>query len=56
VARRIVVKGVRKRQISTDDLAYAYYLMGKQAVRERRAREAREKAERARRRRRGESQ
>jgi len=48
MARRIVVKGVRKREISTDDLAYAYYLMGKQAVRERREREAKEKANRRR--------
>jgi hypothetical protein len=54
-ARRIVVKGVRKREISADDLAYALYLMGKQLVREKREKEAAEKAKReqARRRREG---
>jgi hypothetical protein len=44
MTRRIEVKGVRRRQISTDDLAYAYFLMGKQLVRERREREAKAKA------------
>jgi hypothetical protein len=50
-----VVKGVRKREISADDLAFAYILMGKQIVREKREKEAAEKAKReqARRRREG---
>ncbi len=42
-ARRIVVKGVRKRAVSTDDLAYAYFLMGKELVQEKRERKAAEK-------------
>jgi hypothetical protein len=44
MARRIQIKTVRKRTINTNDLAYAYFLMGKQLVRERREREAREKS------------
>ena len=44
MARRIQIKTVRKRQINADDLAYAYFLMGKQLVRERREREAKTKA------------
>ncbi len=53
MTKRIVVKGVRKREISTDDLAYAYYLMGKQLVREKREKEAAEKAKREQARRKG---
>jgi len=41
-----VVRGVRKREISTDDLAFAYYLMGKELVREKREKDAAEKAKR----------
>jgi hypothetical protein len=41
-----VVKGVRKRQLSSQDLAFAYFLLAKQAVRDRRAREAADKAKR----------
>ena len=47
--KRIKVKGVRKRELSTEDLAYIYYLMGKSALRERRERAARAKAKRRRR-------
>lgn len=45
-SKRIKVKGVKKREVSTDDLAYIYYLMGKAALRERREREAQAKAKR----------
>jgi hypothetical protein len=41
-----VVKGVRKREMSTDDLAFAYYLMGKELVRKKREKDAAEKAKR----------
>jgi len=44
--RRIRVKGVKKREISTDELAYLYFLMGKAALRKRRAQAADEKAKR----------
>lgn len=44
--RRTHVKGVKKRELSADDLSYIYYLLGKQALREKREREAKEKAER----------
>jgi hypothetical protein len=47
-SRRIKVKGVRKRELSTEDLAYIYYLLGKSVVRERREREARARAKRRR--------
>ena len=47
-ARKIVVKGVRKREINTDDLAFAYYCMGKEIVRQKRQRETAEKAQRER--------
>jgi hypothetical protein len=43
-ARRIVVKGVRRRELSTDDIAFAYFLLGKQLVREKREKAAAEKA------------
>ncbi|HEY7829179.1 MAG TPA: hypothetical protein VIC06_01285 [Solirubrobacteraceae bacterium] len=46
--RRIKVKGVKKRELSmsTEELSYLYYLMGKSELRARREREAREKAKR----------
>lgn len=43
---RIKVKGVKKREISTEELGYLYHLMGKAALRARREREARERAKR----------
>lgn len=46
MAHRIEIKTVRKRTINSSDLAYAYFLMGKQLVRERREREAKEKSKR----------
>jgi hypothetical protein len=44
--RRIKVRGVRKREISTEELALVYWLHAKRTVRERREREAQEKAKR----------
>jgi hypothetical protein len=46
MARRIQIKGVRRREIDTDLLAYVYFQQGKRLVQERRAREAKEKAKR----------
>jgi hypothetical protein len=43
---RIQVKGVKKKDVSVDDIAYLYYLMGKSAVRAKREREAQEKKKR----------
>jgi hypothetical protein len=43
---RISVKGVRRREISSEDLAYIYFLMGKAALRAKRDRAAQEKAKR----------
>jgi hypothetical protein len=46
MARRIQIKGVRRREIDTDLLAYVYFQQGKRLVQERREREAREKVKR----------
>ena len=43
-SQRITVKGVRRREISSEDLAYIYFLMGKAALRAKRERDAEEKA------------
>jgi hypothetical protein len=50
MARRIRVKGVRRSEIDTEQLALVYWLQAKRVVRERREREAKEKAKRQRRR------
>lgn len=42
--RRIKVTGVKRHELSTEDLAYIYYLMGKASLREKRERAAKEKA------------
>ncbi len=44
--RRIQVKGVRKDEIDTEQLALVYWLQAKRILRERRQREAQEKAKR----------
>ena len=41
--RRIKVRGIRREQIDTDKLAFAYWLMAKRAVEEKRKREAEDK-------------
>jgi hypothetical protein len=46
MARRIVVKGVKKETISSEDLAMIYWLQAKRVLREKREREAQEKAKR----------
>jgi hypothetical protein len=46
MARRIKVKGVRKSEIDTEQLALIYWLQAKRVLRERREREAEEKAKR----------
>jgi hypothetical protein len=46
MARRIRVKGIRKREIDTEQLALVYWLQAKRVLRERREREAQEKAKR----------
>jgi hypothetical protein len=46
MARRIQIKGIRRREIDADLLAYVYFQQGKRLVLERREREAREKAKR----------
>ena len=46
MARRIRVKGIRKREIDTEQLALVYWLQAKRILRERREREAQEKAKR----------
>jgi hypothetical protein len=46
--RRIRVKGVRKSEIDTEQLALVYWLQAKRILREKREREAREKAKRQR--------
>jgi hypothetical protein len=46
MARRIKVKGVRKREIDTEQLALVYWLQAKRILREKREREAKEKAKR----------
>jgi hypothetical protein len=46
MARRIRVKGVRKSEIDTEQLALVYWLQAKRVLREKREREAQEKAKR----------
>jgi hypothetical protein len=46
MTRRIKIKGVRKSEISAEDLALAYWLIAKRQLREKREREAKEKAKR----------
>ena len=46
MARRIQIKGVRRREIDADLMGYVYFLAGKRLVQERREREAQEKAKR----------
>ena len=45
-SRRIKVKGVRRDEIDTEQLALIYWLQAKRVLRERREREAQEKAKR----------
>ena len=47
MSKRIIVKSVPKREVSSQDLAFVYWLQTKRRLRERREQEAREKAERA---------
>jgi hypothetical protein len=47
--RRIRVKGVRREEIDTEQLALIYWLQAKRVLRERRKREAEAKAKRKRR-------
>lgn len=47
MARRIHIKGVRRKEIDTSLLAYVYFLEGKRLVLQRREREAQAKAKRA---------
>lgn len=42
--RRITVKGVRRRELSTEDLAFIYYQLGKSELRRKREIKKREKA------------
>jgi hypothetical protein len=44
MARRIKVKGVRRSEIDTEQLALVYWLQAKRILREKREREAKEKA------------
>jgi|GEM_PF-6038937 hypothetical protein len=44
--RRIKVKGVRRDEIDTEQLALIYWLQAKRVLRERREREAKEKTKR----------
>jgi hypothetical protein len=46
MARRIKVKGVRKSEIDTEQLALIYWLQAKRILRERREHEAQAKAKR----------
>ena len=46
MARRIKVKGVRKSEIDTEQLALVYWLQAKRILREKREREEKEKAKR----------
>lgn len=46
MARRIRVKGVRRSEIDSEQLALIYWLQAKRVLRERREREAQEKAKR----------
>lgn len=45
-SRRIRVKGVRKSEVSVEDLSMIYWLQAKRVLREKREREAKEKAKR----------
>jgi len=45
-SRRIKVKGIRKSEIDTEQLALVYWLQAKRVLRERREREAQQKAKR----------
>jgi hypothetical protein len=45
-SKRIKVKGVRRDEIDTEQLALIYWLLAKRSLREKRAREAQEKAKR----------
>ena len=47
MSKRIKIKAIRKREVSSQDLALVYWLQAKRILRERREQEAREKAERA---------
>jgi hypothetical protein len=44
--RRIVVKGIKRENVSTEDLALIFWLQAKRVLREKREREAQEKAKR----------
>jgi len=46
MARRIQIKGVRRREIDTDLLAYVYFMEGKRIRQRRRENEAQAKARR----------
>jgi hypothetical protein len=46
MARRIKVKGIRKSEIDTEQLALVYWLQAKRILREKREREEKEKAKR----------
>ena len=46
MTRRIRIKGVKRRELSTEDISYLYYLRAKQVLRDRRQAEARRKAKR----------
>lgn len=46
MTRRIRVKGVKKTELDTEQLALVYWLQAKRILRERREREAREKMKR----------
>ncbi len=46
MARRIVVSGIKKTEISTQDLSNIFYLQAKRRLAERREREAKAKARR----------
>jgi len=44
--KRIKVRGIRKKEIDTDQLALVYWLMAKRAVEDKRQRESEEKRQR----------
>ena len=46
MGRRIKVKGIKKSEIDTEQLALIYWLQAKRVLRERREREAQEKTKR----------
>lgn len=50
MTRRVRVEGVKKSEISTEDLALVYWLQAKRALREKREREEKAKNERQKRR------